>query len=131
MNHEERVQHLLDSVAERGAWRSTFAPGWLRFLWRRGIDLPPAPFLTPMQSVMWTGVPFGLFMGVLSLFGRETRVLGFAVGSGLPAAFAVTAYVAVGFGIGMCLGNGWVRRRYDLPDSWMEYQPSTDREAPS
>lgn len=111
MSNNSRRSKALTILADTGMSRSSYAPPYLRLLWRLGIDIAPPHFMPCWRTFLITGIWFGFSWGAIMsvLFWNQHRLpgqlaAGVSVGAGLFFGLSMAAYYAYG------------RRKYQLPD---------------
>ncbi|MDX1587677.1 MAG: DUF6404 family protein [Oleiphilaceae bacterium] len=114
MDPYDQLEEALSLLRETGMTRSSYAPPWHRWLWRRGIPVRPpqfAPFsLNVLNNAVWFGPLWGAIMGLLVWSGQ-----------GHPWWLMVGASVLAGllFGVLMALFYRASARKNRLP-AWEE-----------
>lgn len=115
MTHDEKVAYFIKEMVSRGHKESKVAPPLLKFLWKRGLTVPPFLFAKFFPLLLATGIPFGLIWGVFMwvvVWGPEGKSILLITGATLSAGlfFGVT--------------TAWLVRRslrkLGLP-SWKDY----------
>ena len=115
MNHQEKIDYLLNDLAQRGVGKYTTAPPLYRLLWRLGIEVPPPHFAGFWTLAIFMGVFFGVFWGIFMwffLWRSEDMPLAIAIGSSLIA--------GVLFGVTMAAYYRWRASKLALP-RWEDY----------
>lgn len=67
-NFNRKKQRALKIMAEKGMWRSNYAPPLHRLLWKLGVNMPPPPFTSFWTNVLLFGSSFGLTWGIFMWF---------------------------------------------------------------
>ena len=115
MNHQEKVDHLLNDLTQRGIGKYTAAPPLYRLLWRLGIEVPPPHFASFSSLALFMGIFFAVFWGLFMwLFvWREDNV---------PIAVGIVSSVIAGvlFGLAMAAYYRWRAQKLALP-RWEDY----------
>ena len=65
MTHHQKVKRLLAELSAKGVYRSTIAPPVFRQLWAFGIKIPPPLFIHFVPLMLFSGIYFGIFIGVV------------------------------------------------------------------
>jgi hypothetical protein len=118
MNHQEKVDYLLNDLAQRGVGKYTTAPPLYRLLWKLGIDVPPPHFAGFWPLAITMGVFFAVFWGIFMWFFLWRS-------EGTPPAVAVGSSLIAGvlFGLIMAAYYRWRASKLALP-RWEDY-PAT------
>ena len=113
MTREEKIEYMLNDLAQRGVGKYTAAPPLYRVLWRLGFDVTPPPFAAFWSNVLIPGVVFAVGWGVLMwlMMWRDR-----------PLIFTIIASVSAGasFGFFMAAYYRWRGRKLRLP-RWEDY----------
>jgi hypothetical protein len=115
VNHQEKVDHLLNDLAQRGVGKYSAAPPIYRLLWRMGYQVPPPHFAGFWPLALIMGAFFAVLWGLLMwvFFWR---------GESMPIAIAIVSSLITGllFGVAMAAYFRWSAKRLGLP-RWEDY----------
>lgn len=115
MNHQEKVDHLIDNLTTQGAWKSNVAPPIFQLFWKLGWKVRPPVFMGFFNVLF----PAGLIAGVLwALFMWHTSWS--EAGRSLSYAALFGAGFAFGFSWLYSMMMRWMRRKYRLT-TWEAY----------
>lgn len=120
MTHEEKIDHLMADLKERGLPREWADPPVLRALRRFGLKVPPLCFLDSWIIVVCIGVPMAIFWGLaMHLFQRT-------LGWNTPIIAQVLVSAMVGLVPGVIVAYSMHRKRKELGlPSWRDYPEAT------
>ncbi len=137
MTHSEKVELLVRDLERRGISPYDTAPPIFRWLWARGIEIPPPAFVPFWALFIFTGSFFvvGMFLLMAAIFGLHGLVvMAVARLSSSPVPFVGLGFVAkLGLALGACGGivmtvhyrlRAW---RFHLSD-WKSYGEAAPRD---
>ncbi len=115
MNHQEKVDHLLNDLAQRGIGKYTTAPPLYRLLWRLGFEVPPPHYAGFWPLAIFMGVFFAVLWGIFMWFFLWRS-------EDMPAAIAIGSSLLAGalFGVGMAAYYRSAASKLALPH-WEDY----------
>lgn len=116
MTHREKVRFMMEDLEKRGVGRWTSAPPLFRLLWHFGSRARPPLFPPWVRLVLLYGVPYGVFMSMLTFWvmprpAGEMALLLVLVGGPLMGA---------GFGVGQAIAFRYRASKLGLPP-WESY----------
>lgn len=115
MDHREKVDHLIEDLTSRGAWKSNVAPPLFQLLWKLGLEVRPPMFMGFVELLLTMGLPFGL------IWTAVMWKLRWAEAGRAPLTMVVTgAVAAVAFAALMTPVMGHLRKKYGLT-TWDAY----------
>ncbi|MGE0969618.1 DUF6404 family protein [Klebsiella sp. WOUb02] len=108
---ERRKQKAIALMDSRKMWRSNSMPPLLHGLWKLGLKIPPLPFLSFRQMLVWMTILFGALWGPVMYFGTWRA-------QGMPPLVACGLSLCAGllFGFFMALFHLWRKKVNNLPD---------------
>jgi hypothetical protein len=105
MNHNERVQSYERYMAAQGIPRSSASPMLWQWLWSRGIECPPPPFMRWIAVALITGAGLSAIPVVLWLFAFARHPFRHP----MPA-HVLMWFMGISFAVGAVLGPIYYRR---------------------
>jgi hypothetical protein len=111
MTREEKIEYMLNDLAQRGVRKSTAAPWFYQMLWRLGFDIAP-----PLFGVFWSNA---LVMGgfFFAAYGCITWLLS---DQSFVSHIIESAQVGTLFGLMIATYFRWRWRKLGLPH-WEDY----------
>jgi hypothetical protein len=113
MTREEKIEYMLNDLAQKGIGRYTAAPPLHRLLWRLGFDVAPPPFATFWSNALLMGVSFAVAWAVIMWLAvwRDLPLISALIVSGVTGAFV---------GLSTAAYYRWRWRKLGLPH-WGDY----------
>lgn len=111
---ERRKQKAIALMDSRKMWRSNYAPPLLRGLWKLGLKIPPAPFMSFWHVLVLVSVWYSVVWGLVMYFCTWRA-------QGMPPLVACVHSLCAGlfFGFFMALFHLWRKKVNGFPD-WSE-----------
>jgi len=117
MNFNEKLTAAKEVLAATGMKRRLYAPSFVAFLWRLGIQVPPPHFAGFLGTSLFAGTLFGTLWGVLMWFLRWSHD---GVTPGTAVAYAALAAIIPG--LAAATYYRYSARKHAIP-RWSDFAP--------